>query len=311
MAISSISILPGRLQGSFHQPSAPRVRKSFSQSDRRRTAPVRIAGLQHLYGLGRAVQRSGQSLYLAPTLYMMQVYDRVVPTGGLTSLALMNLVAMLALATLATLATLDWLRIRLLTRAVLRLDKRLAGAIIPRVIDSPDSVPSAQALREFDAVRSALVGQGALALFDAPWTPLYLACCFLLHPLLGALTLVGGTLFFLLAAHNERDGRPRLNAGGSRTERTSSPAGRASRPNRETPHPGARNRRSRGLDGLYAWRRHSARPDPDGDRSRPGVPAHRGVNHPRRHRQPAAWHGPRGSNFPACGNGSLPPCMAP
>ncbi len=147
-------------------------------------------------------------LYLAPTLYMMQVYDRVVPTGGMDTLFLITVVAVFALGTLAAL---DWLRTRLLIRAGLRLDKLLAARVMARVVDMQGKQqPAAQALREFDTVRTAVSGQGALALFDAPWTPLYLAACFLLHPAIGVMTLVGGAILFVLALLNERDSRPRL-----------------------------------------------------------------------------------------------------
>lgn len=147
-------------------------------------------------------------LYLTPTLYMMQVYDRVVPTGGLTTLVLVTAVAVFALAALAGL---DWLRGRLMLRAGLRLDRMLAGKVLSRVVDLQAKAPSTQALREFDNVRGAIGGQGMLALFDAPWTPIYLLCCFLLHPAIGVLTLVGGIILFTLAWLNERDTRPRLN----------------------------------------------------------------------------------------------------
>lgn len=146
-------------------------------------------------------------LYLAPTLYMMQVYDRVVPTGGMVTLVLVTVVAVFALGTLAGL---DWLRTRLLVRAGLRLDRMLAGTVLARVVDLQARQPNTQALREFDNVRGAIAGQGALALFDAPWTPIYLLCCFLLHPLIGVLTLVGALLLLGLAVLNERDSRPRL-----------------------------------------------------------------------------------------------------
>ncbi|WP_404418376.1 type I secretion system permease/ATPase [Brevundimonas vesicularis] len=146
-------------------------------------------------------------LYLTPTLYMMQVYDRVVPTGGLTTLTLMTAVAVFALACLAAL---DWLRARLLLRAGLRLDRLLSTRILSRVVNLQSKAPNTQALREFDNVRGAVSGSGALALFDAPWTPLYLACCFLLHPWIGVLTLVGGIVLFILAWLNERDSRSRL-----------------------------------------------------------------------------------------------------
>lgn len=147
-------------------------------------------------------------LYLTPTLYMMQVYDRVVPTGGLTTLVLITVVALFALAALAGL---DWLRGRLMLRAGLRLDRMLSGKVLSRVMDLQSKTPNTHALREFDNVRGAIGGQGMLALFDAPWTPIYLACCFLLHPLIGVLTLVGGMILFILAWLNERDTRPRLN----------------------------------------------------------------------------------------------------
>ena len=146
-------------------------------------------------------------LYLTPTIYMMQVYDRVVPTGGMVTLYLITAVAMFALATLSGL---DWLRIRLLVRAGLRLDKLLASRVLARIVDMQQKQPAAQVMREFDTVRTAVSGQGALAIFDAPWTPLYLACCFLLHPAIGFLTLFGAIVLFVLAVLNERDSRPRL-----------------------------------------------------------------------------------------------------
>lgn len=146
-------------------------------------------------------------LYLTPTLYMMQVYDRVVPTSGILTLVFLTIAAVLALAALAGL---DWLRGRLMLRAGLRLDRMLSGKVLQRVMDLQGKTPSTQALREFDNVRSAIAGQGMLALFDAPWTPIYLLCCFLLHPAIGVLTLVGGGILFTLAWLNERDTRPRL-----------------------------------------------------------------------------------------------------
>ena len=146
-------------------------------------------------------------LYLTPTLYMMQVYDRVVPTAGLTTLVLVSAVALMALASLAAL---DWLRTRILIRAGIQLDRDLAGTILARVTEAGGRTQGVQALRDFDSLRGAISGQGALALFDAPWTPIYLACCFLLHPAVGVLTLVGGIILSVLAWLNERDTRPRL-----------------------------------------------------------------------------------------------------
>ncbi len=149
-------------------------------------------------------------LYLAPTLYMMQVYDRVVPTGGLLTLLFVTVVVFFALATLAFL---DHIRSRILVRAGLRLDRQLAGAVLSRVLGSRDGGARInQAMREFDQFRGAVSGQGALALCDAPWTPIYLLFCFLLHPALGALTFFGGLLLLVLAMFNERSAKPRIEA---------------------------------------------------------------------------------------------------
>lgn len=146
-------------------------------------------------------------LYLAPTLYMMQVYDRVIPTSGLTTLALVTIVAVFALATLACL---DWLRGRLMVRVGLRLEDRLAHTVLSRVMDTGGRRHVSQAMREFDTLKATASGPAIIALFDAPWTPLYLACCFLLHPAIGMLTLTGGALLLTLALLNEKETRPRL-----------------------------------------------------------------------------------------------------
>ena len=68
-------------------------------------------------------------LYLSPTLYMLQIYDRVLPTGGELTLLFVTLVIFLALAVLAML---DSLRGRLLVRAGMALDQRFAGEALSR-----------------------------------------------------------------------------------------------------------------------------------------------------------------------------------
>ncbi|WP_235560366.1 type I secretion system permease/ATPase [Brevundimonas sp. Leaf363] len=149
-------------------------------------------------------------LYLTPTLYMMQVYNRVVPTGGLTTLALLTVIVLFALATLTAL---DSLRTRLLYRAGLRLDRLLAGAVLSRVVGSGRGRGHAgEAMRNLDSVRAALSGPGVSAAFDLPWTVVYLAVCFLLHPLIGLLSLAGAGILLALAVANEKATRPKLQA---------------------------------------------------------------------------------------------------
>ena len=144
-------------------------------------------------------------LYLAPTIYMMQVYDRVVPTGGIATLFWITVVVAISLATLAAL---DAVRSRLLMRVALRLNRVLAGEILDRLmarkrLKAGDPATS-QAMREFDVLRQAFGGQAASALFDAPWAPLYFLVAFLLHPILGATVLAGAAILIALAVVNER-----------------------------------------------------------------------------------------------------------
>lgn len=141
-------------------------------------------------------------LYLAPTLYMLQVYDRVVPTRGEGTLLFLTLVFAFAVATLSLL---DLVRSRLLVRASARLDRLLSPQVIAAVLSQAGGgLRSSAALREFDVLRSTLTGAGVLAVFDAPWTPIYIIICFYIHWSLGLLALFGAALLLGLAYLNER-----------------------------------------------------------------------------------------------------------
>jgi ATP-binding cassette subfamily C protein len=145
-------------------------------------------------------------LLLAPTIYMMQVYDRVVPTEGRLTLLYLTLVVAFALGTQTALES---VRSRLLTLAGLRLDRLLAGGILQKLMSAMAPGASAQGMREFDIVRQALSGPVAVAAFDIPWTPIYVLVAFMIHPALGAMTIAGGALLVALAVFNERATRAR------------------------------------------------------------------------------------------------------
>lgn len=146
-------------------------------------------------------------LYIVPTLYMLQVYDRVVPTQGLQTLLFLTLVLLFALATLSLL---DRVRARLLVRAGVQLDATLAPLILDATLGRPDLPAARQALRDFDAMRATLTGPGILALFDAPWMPIYILACFLVHPWIGLVALLGSTVLPSIALIASRATRSRL-----------------------------------------------------------------------------------------------------
>ncbi len=146
-------------------------------------------------------------LYLAPTLYMLQIYDRVVPTGGKTTLLLVTLALVFALATLSLL---DLVRSRLLVRASARLDRQLAGPILEATLALGHGVRETmakQAVREFDQLRQTLTGPAILAAFDAPWTPIYILFCLAIHPAIGLLAFVGTVVVLVIARLNEQSTR--------------------------------------------------------------------------------------------------------
>ena len=142
-------------------------------------------------------------LYLTPTIYMMQIYDRVVPSANGGTLLLVSLIGV---AGLITLSLLDWLRGRLLIRVSARLERLLAGPTLDAVVARSDlgRIERAEAVREFDALRQTMAGGAMLALFDLPWSPIYVAVAFLVHPLLAATTLVAGAILVALAWMNEQ-----------------------------------------------------------------------------------------------------------
>jgi PrtD family type I secretion system ABC transporter len=149
-------------------------------------------------------------LYLAPSLFMMQVYDRVLNTGGMTTLALLGLVLLFALAVLGLL---DATRQRLGARLSLRLNRLLAPAVIDLGLGggkAPESgdAARAQAARDFDTLRQTFTSQAAYALLDAPWTIVFVLACFMIHPVIGLVTLLGGGVLLAIAMRHEHAMRP-------------------------------------------------------------------------------------------------------
>ena len=139
-------------------------------------------------------------LFLAPAIYMLQVYDRVVATGGKTTLLFITLALAVALVTLSAL---DALRSRLLVKASMRLDAALAPRILNRMM-STGSPQAVQAMRDFDTIRQTVGSPVAAALFDVPWFPVFLAVSFLLHFWLGVLALLSAIILLVVAWRNQK-----------------------------------------------------------------------------------------------------------
>jgi PrtD family type I secretion system ABC transporter len=139
-----------------------------------------------------------------PALYMMQVFDRVFSSRSMETLGMLS--ALVALA-LALGYVVDTVRARALAWAGRALDRELSPAALADTLQQAALAPAAkrpESLRDITLLRNFLSGPGILALFDAPWLPLYLVIIGLMHPLLGALAAVGAGALVLLGLLTEK-----------------------------------------------------------------------------------------------------------
>lgn len=139
-------------------------------------------------------------LYLAPALYMLQVYDRVLATGGKVTLLFITLALAIALVTFALL---DAIRARLMIRASLRLEAAVAPLILRRMmsVGGPSNI---QAMRDLDTVRQTIASPTVAALFDAPFTPIFIVVCFLLDFWIGIFAVGAIVALLVLAWRNQQ-----------------------------------------------------------------------------------------------------------
>lgn len=142
-------------------------------------------------------------LMLVSPLYMLQVYDRVLASQNVTTLVVLTLVVV---GLLAVSSALDVLRSRVLVRVGVRLDALMNARVFRSIFRAAVRHPgggTAQPMRDLDAVREFLTGQGLFAFFDAPWMPLYLIAVYIIHPAIFWLSLVGAVVLLLLALITE------------------------------------------------------------------------------------------------------------
>ena len=143
-------------------------------------------------------------LMLAPALFMLQVFDRVVSSRSVETLVMLFLLTLFALLVMAFL---DAIRARLLARAAIKLEKLLGPRVLASMLRQSARSNRAQSLhglRDINTLRTFLTGPGIVAIFDAPWVPLFIALIFVFHPLLGSVSLAGALLLLGLTILNER-----------------------------------------------------------------------------------------------------------
>jgi PrtD family type I secretion system ABC transporter len=143
-------------------------------------------------------------LYLTGSLFMLEVYDRVLPSRSVPTLVGLII---LAGGLYAAQGGLDLIRGRILGRIGTLLDEALNARVFDLVVRLPLIVggrnEGLQPLRDLDNVRAFLGSMGPGAFFDLPWLPFYLAICFAFHPLIGVTALAGAIILVTLTALTE------------------------------------------------------------------------------------------------------------
>ncbi len=139
-------------------------------------------------------------LMLTGSLFMMQVYDRVLGSQSIPTLVLLALITM---AAYLFQGGLDIARTRILALAGERVDEEIGPKVHAAVVDLPLRLPrsaheSLQPFRDIEAVRGFLAGPGPVALFDIPWMPIYLAVLLAIHWSVAALTIAGAVVLIAL-----------------------------------------------------------------------------------------------------------------
>lgn len=137
-------------------------------------------------------------LMLTPTMYMLQLFDRVMLSQNTLTLAGITLVTLFFFAVMGFA---EWSRSRLLVRLGIKMDQdmspRIFGASFASALQQ-GAQQASHALTDFTSIRQFVTGNGLFAFLDAPWTPIYIAVLFLLHPLLGIMGIVFSLMLLVI-----------------------------------------------------------------------------------------------------------------
>ncbi len=163
-----------------------------------------LAGMKHLFVSVGIFSFFVNVLMLTGSLYMLQIYDRVLPSRSEeTLLALTLLVA----ALYSFMGILDYARTRIAARIgatmQARLDARVFNAVLRRSVLSSERSKPASGLKDLESVQKLMGSPVLFAVFDMPWAPVYIFAIFTFHPWLGYLSIVGGLILVAATILNQ------------------------------------------------------------------------------------------------------------
>ncbi|MES2207750.1 MAG: type I secretion system permease/ATPase [Pseudomonadota bacterium] len=143
-------------------------------------------------------------LMLVPSLYMLQVYDRVLPSRNEMTLLMLTLMMLGAYIFVSALEFVrSFVMIRIGAQLDMKLNKRVYTAAFEHSLKKGES-NAGQALQDLTQLRQFLTGNGLIAFFDAPWFPIYLLVIFMFNAWLGVFALISTIILIILAYINEK-----------------------------------------------------------------------------------------------------------
>ncbi len=136
-------------------------------------------------------------LLLVAPIYMLQLYDRILSSGSTSTLIVLTIIAVFLLSILGAL---EGIRSRILVHLGKEVDAVIKeDAFRSSMEQAIAGQPNGQTVRDLETMRQFIGSNAPLIFFDAPWAPLFMLVVTAIHPILGAITLVGAIIIFILA----------------------------------------------------------------------------------------------------------------
>jgi ATP-binding cassette subfamily C protein EexD len=170
-----------------------------------------LKSIKHYFIYAGVFSAAVNLLMLVPVIYMLQVYDRVMSSGSLSTLTMLTL---LMVALLCAMGGFEWVRSMILISASNKIEtvlrKRVSDASFRNALLSGGAASSSMPLNDLTGLRQFLTGNGLFAFFDAPWFPIYVGVMFLFHPWFGVSAIFAGIVMVVFAYVNEISTKDKL-----------------------------------------------------------------------------------------------------
>ena len=187
---------------------SPTQKKSFLEKDK---LAIALQQVKSYFFYAFAYSACVNILMLTPIVYMLQVYDRVVSSGSMSTLSMLTLLMILLLVASGGF---EWVRSRLLVAANFRLEKNLRDSVSraasQHVLKTGNPGMAGQAMTDLLQLRQFITGNGIFAFMDAPWTAVYIWIMFMFHPLFGIGAIIAAIVMIGLALASQKATSERL-----------------------------------------------------------------------------------------------------